>query len=180
MDDFKPSKVSIDTFSQLMREMKGGHKPHSQCFNRAHYWAWQLDSKLKVKTVKVFIFFRKEFIQIDKFDWWFHVAPGVYLDGEDSEIQILDKFLWDGPVPISYWQTHFLRMGGSDRDKCKMITRYSDYVNNTFKEHCYIMFAAQQYWQPFELEKLEKDGIRKAPEMNMKEVLSAKRQAFWF
>lgn len=179
MDNFSPTVVSQDTLQDLKKVMKSGYKPKGQCYNRAHYWSYQLDTSRKVKAMKIFIFFRKEFMNIDKFDWWFHVAPAVMVEG-DSEPQMLDLFLWNGPVSLSYWQTHFLRMGGSDRSSCKLITKYSDYVKNTYNEHCYIMYTAPQYISPKELQKLENQGIHKPEGWISREVRRARKQAFWF
>ena len=179
MDDFIPSRVTPAALQTLIKEMKSGYKPKSQCYNRAHYWAWQIDQKFQIKTMKIFMFFREEFMQIDKFDWWFHVAPAVVVEGE-TEPWVLDKFLWNGAIPLSQWQSHFLKMGGSNRSKCKVITKYSDYENNVSKEHCYIYFTAPQYLEPDELVELEERGERKSSKWDMEELSFARRQAFWF
>jgi hypothetical protein len=116
-------------------------------------------------------------MNLDGFDWWFHVSPAVMVEG-DSEPQMLDIYLWNGPVPLSFWMDHFLQMGGSPQRECKKIEKYSDYTEDRYNAHCYIMYTAPQYLEPTELEELEK-GHPKAPEWIDSEVQAARRQAFW-
>jgi hypothetical protein len=177
MSGFTPSTVSGEQLQSLRKVMKKGYKPKSQCYNRAHYWAYQLETKKNVKAMKVFMFFSKKFMNLDGFDWWFHVSPAVMVEG-DSEPQMLDIYLWNGPVSLSFWMDHFLQMGGSPQRECKKIEKYSDYTEDRFNAHCYIMYTAPQYIEPTELEELEM-GHPKAPEYIDSEVQTARRQAFW-
>ena len=41
---------------------------------------------------------------------------------------------------------------------CPVVTDYQDYERHPNAEYCYLMYSSQYYWQPWQLEKLSKEG----------------------
>ena len=130
---------------------------NSQCFRRAHTWSYDMYDYDNVKSMKAFLFFTPRYIREYGFDWWFHVAPFVYFktaDGVTHEV-ILDKSLAPGGgVEMNDWATAFME----NHVNCPEIQKYQDYEANVNKDYCLIRKVPMYYYQPDNVEALDKEG----------------------
>jgi hypothetical protein len=136
--------------------MRRKFKRRSQCYNRAHVWAWEMSfNKMNGKRVqmgKTWIFFTRKYIREYKYKWWFHIAPYLTLN---KEIRVLDKKFTDNPEPLQNWIDEFIY----SKEECKIISKYSDYRNHQTERDCFIINSSLHYWQPRDLEKAESEGV---------------------
>src|SRR5690554_1206202 len=66
------SKAELDQAFKLTRKNGG-----SQCFERAHFWSYQLYRQKGYNTQKAYIFFSARYKRLIHGAWWFHVAPAI-------------------------------------------------------------------------------------------------------
>src|SRR5690606_5817297 len=107
---------------------------------------------------KAWLFFTKKYIRKYKFEWWFHVAPMVHvvIDGEVKE-RVMDIKYARGPIKLKTWTDIFMR----DRSDCPVVQKYSDHANYPESGTCFTMKSSMYYYQPIDLEKLERHQIEK-------------------
>jgi len=147
------SQENVETvFENLLND---GDKGRSQCFKRAHMWAFDLWSKLGVSSQKLFIFYTQRYIQLEDFDWWFHVAPMVVANGQEF---VLDGTFMEKPISVEDWQHNFIK---SDQITCPIINNYVDYEKGQMKRLCYLMKVPMYYFSPLDIENRDKNGIEK-------------------
>src|SRR6478735_936580 len=74
---FAPTDLqSVEKATEIFNNMlNDGDKGRSQCFKRAHMWAFDMWSQMGIQSEKLFIFWSKRYQILEEFDWWFHVAP---------------------------------------------------------------------------------------------------------
>jgi hypothetical protein len=132
---FAPSDLqSIEEATELFKSMlNDGDRRRSQCFKRAHIWAYDMWSKLGLSTQKVFIFYTQRYIQLEDFEWWFHVAPLVVVRGEDY---VLDGTFMQKPITLKGWKDYFIK---SEKVNCPLIENYQEYSKNQWKRLCFLM-----------------------------------------
>jgi len=145
------SSVKI-IFDNLLND---GDKRRSQCFKRAHMWAYDLWSKLEISSQKIFIFYTQRYIQLEDSEWWFHVAPMVISDNKEY---VLDGTFMKEPVSVKEWQHFFIK---SENINCPVIENYNDYEQGQFKRLCYLMKVPMYYFSPLDIENRDKHGIIK-------------------
>jgi hypothetical protein len=97
--NIEDSNLLEEMFRNLNRNKK--RFGTTQCFNRAHYWSYQLQQDYGVNTQKVFIYFTRKFTREINGDWWFHVAPAMYLN---DELYVLDPEFLSKPVKFEAWK----------------------------------------------------------------------------
>lgn len=73
----------------------------TQCYDRAHFWAYQMYRDDNIFSQKVFIYFTNKYKREIHGAWWFHVAPGVNLN---SELYVLDPEFLKSAVPFEAWK----------------------------------------------------------------------------
>lgn len=131
----------------------------SQCFNRAHVWTHDWRIKHNFYSMKIFLFFTPKYIRKFNFEWWFHVAPFVYVQDSQGVIRerVLDIKYGNGPLKIKQWTDIFMK----DDASCPLVEKYSDHANNPESSTCYLMKASMYYYQPQDLELLEVQNIEK-------------------
>lgn len=152
MDDFSSSVVSnLESAQRYFNAMRSKMRGRSQCYNRAHVWAFELYRKYRLKSNKVWIFFTRKYINRYDWKWWFHVSPSVEVAGQDEEI-VLDRKFTNSPLTLTQWKNKFIR----NNYNCPLIDRYSQYANDGGGENCFILKSSMYYWQPYNLENLEK------------------------
>lgn len=130
----------------------------SQCYNRAHAWAYDWRTKRSLYSSKAWLYFTKRYIRKYKFDWWFHVAPMVHvvIDGEVKE-RVMDMKYARGPLKLKTWTDIFMR----DGSHCPVVEKYSDQANYPESGSCFTMKSSMYYYQPVDLEQLETTGTEK-------------------
>ncbi|MBY0516303.1 MAG: hypothetical protein K2P81_05310 [Bacteriovoracaceae bacterium] len=173
-DSFIPTVLSLDSATSLFNRMDTRTKRFSQCFNRAHGWAYDMFRLANVNSKKVFIFFTQKFIKEHKYKWWFHVSPYVMTqEGNMTVERVMDVSFTRGPTFMQEWTDTFM----PDGTVCPTVARYTDYRNNQWAQDCYLIKASMFYRSPMDLELLEKEG-RQELGWNYDEIREARKQAF--
>lgn len=153
--NYDPTNLSsISEAQSIFYRMNGRHQRNSQCYNRAHIWAYEEWKRTNFQSVKLFMFFTKRYIWDYNYRWWFHVTPLTYVNGTPMT---LDRTFSRGPLSIKDWTLDFIY---SQRD-CPIVSKYSQYENNQQTEHCYLIPATMYFWQPRDLDHYEKTGEEK-------------------
>ncbi|HXH30654.1 MAG TPA: protein-glutamine glutaminase family protein [Bacteriovoracaceae bacterium] len=154
---FTPSILnSIEQAKTFFNETKYNTKD-SQCYMRAHVWAYDWRTQKNLFSSKVWLFFTRKYIRTRKFEWWFHVAPFVHVvvDGKVRE-RVLDikYFKHRGPVSMKQWTDFFL----ADDFNCPVVANFSEQANHPETGSCYLMKSSMYFYQPIDLETLETKG----------------------
>lgn len=154
---FAPSELQSESaaatlFTDLLND---GDRRRSQCFKRAHMWAYDMWSKQGIFSQKIFIFYTQRYFWLEEFDWWFHVAPLVVSKGKEY---VLDGTFMQEPKPIKEWSDFFMK---TDKITCPMVTKYQDYEANHWKKLCVTMKVPMYYLSPLDIENRDKRGVEK-------------------
>ncbi len=171
---FVPSVLPLTNAQSLFDRMDSNTKRRSQCYNRAHGWAYDMWRLAGVNSMKVFIFFTARYIKEHDYKWWFHVAPFVMVQNNQmSSEAVMDVSFTNGPTAVQAWTDHFMPNG----TVCPTVEKYSDYRQNQWVKDCYLIKANMYYRSPRDLELLETEG-RQELGWNEAEVREARKQAF--
>jgi hypothetical protein len=154
---YEPSIVKTSSeATQIFRRMRRDYQNDSQCYNRAHVWAWEEFKKNGLKSTKHFLFFTRRYIRNYNYKWWFHVSPSIFVE-EYSNDRIIDRRYTSGHRSIESWTKNFV----FSRRICPIVTKYNDYRNNQDKEDCYLLPVPMFYWQPRDIESRDRTGFEK-------------------
>lgn len=157
----------------LFNTMDNATKDESQCYNRAHGWAYDMFTQYNIYSIKIFIFYTKRYIREYDYKWWFHTTPGVLLSTNQGITEmVMDRSFTTGPVTVKGWTDIFMKNGAF----CPTVNRYSDYEQHQEDQYCYLMKASMYYRQPIDMKNLE-DGIYRWG-WNMQELRMGRQQAF--
>ena len=154
-NDYVTDFLNDSELSVLFRKMRNNNSKDSQCYNRAHIWAYEMRRSTErnrvVQPGKMWLYFTKKYIIEYKFKWWFHVAPYVTLRGQET---VLDRKYLKEPIDLRGWTDFFIK----PRSECHFIKRYSDFENNPLDgaDDCFVMKTSVHYYQPYQMELLEK------------------------
>lgn len=152
MDNYSPSVLSsMDQANRYFSTMRTDTRGRSQCYNRAHVWSWELYRRFGHQGKKVWIFFTRKYIRAYKWKWWFHVSPSTEVAGQKEEI-LLDRKFTRSALTFTDWKNEFIK----NKATCPEIFKYTDYSQNQESQYCYYMRSSMYYWQPFQIEDLEK------------------------
>lgn len=132
-------------FKRLTLNMRS----RSQCYQRAHAWAYEMWKESGAYTQKTFMFFTRKFIREYNYGWWFHVTPHILVNGTEFT---LDRTFTDGPLTMQVWTSEFMPKDVT----CPVVEKYSDYKNNQESQLCYHIKVPMYYYQPLQVEELEK------------------------
>ncbi len=154
---FAPTELqSVEQATQVFNDLlNDGDKGRSQCFKRAHMWAYDMWSTMGINSQKIFMFYTARYQMVDEFEWWFHVAPLVSVKGVDY---VLDGTFMQKPVTVKEWTNFFMQ---TDKINCPAITNYKQYEDNQWTKLCYTMKAPMYYFRPLDLEMRDKQGAKK-------------------
>jgi hypothetical protein len=168
--EFAPTDLRSEENVSLVFDnlLNDGDKSRSQCFKRAHMWAYDMWSKLNINSQKIFIFYTQRYIQLEDFEWWFHVAPMVTSNGREF---VLDGTFMDKPVTVEQWQHRFIQ---SENITCPVIENYKTYDDNQFKRLCYLMKVPMHYFSPLDIENRDLNGVEKN-QWELEELQDARR-----
>jgi hypothetical protein len=172
---FTPSVLnSVAEAQALFNRQDDNTKRWSQCFNRAHGWAYDMWRNSGVNSMKVFIFFTQRYIKEYRYKWWFHVSPFVMIQTESGAVEhVMDVSYTRGPVQMRPWTDKFMKNNAA----CPTVERYSQYRQNQWTQDCYLIKASMFYRTPSDLELLETQG-RQEVNWNLNEVREARMEAF--
>lgn len=152
---YEPTNLSSAAeASTIFARQNRRHQRDSQCYNRAHVWAYEEFNRTGLRSMKLFMFFTRSYIRKYRYKWWFHVTPMTYVNGV---AMTMDRTFMRGPAPIKTWTDNFIY----SKRNCPIVTKYSQYRNNQETEHCYLHPATMYYWQPRDLERNETTGAEK-------------------
>ncbi len=169
---FAPTDLqTLENATQIFKSMlNDGDRRRSQCFKRAHMWAFDMWSKLNISSQKIFIFYTQRFIQLEEFEWWFHVAPMVVVNGEEF---VMDGTFMTKPITLKAWKDYFIK---SENLNCPIIENYNEYKNNQWTKLCYLMKTPMYYFSPINIE--NRDNKNKDRNHWVLEELQDARRAF--
>lgn len=173
--NYTPSVIgSPEAALRIFKEHQYNAKD-SQCFNRAHIWSYEWRVKHNLYSSKIWIYFTRKFIRSrPTFEWWFHVAPLVYVNENGAvKERAMDIKYSSRPLPIQKWADTFLKGKGP----CLTIQKFSEYANYPYSGDCYFQKSSMYFYQPSDLEFLEKFGTEKNAWVET-EVREAYREAF--
>lgn len=148
--DLQSVEEANDIFKNMLND---GDKRFSECFKRAHMWAYDMWSNLGIRSEKIFIFFTKRYAILEEFEWWFHVAPLVSVAGEDY---VLDGTFMSKPVPLKEWKDYFIK---SSEITCPMIDRYQEFEEHQWSRLCYLMKVPMYFLSPLNIQNRDKRGV---------------------
>lgn len=148
--DLQSVEEANDIFKNMLND---GDKRFSECFKRAHMWAYDMWSTLGIRSEKIFIFFTKRYAILEEFEWWFHVAPLVSVAGEDY---VLDGTFMSKPVPLKEWKDYFIK---SSEITCPMIDRYQEFEEHQWSRLCYLMKVPMYFLSPLNIQNRDKRGV---------------------
>lgn len=174
-EDYIPTVIaSMDLATQVMKEAYH-HQKESQCYNRAHVWAYEWRKKSELYTSKAWLFFTRKYIRKYKFEWWFHVAPLFHVqDGNVVREKIADVKYANGRLwKLKQWTDFFLRNDA----ECPVVKEYSQWANYPESGSCFVMKSNMYYYQPVDLEAREKFGTERLMWIDT-EVKAAYLEAF--
>jgi len=157
LDSFKVSVLAdMNVAKRYFSTMKTRTRRRSQCYNRAHIWSYELSTDHGLKTGKMWLFFSARYIKEYKYKWWFHIAPYIEV-ATVGEPVVLDREFSRTPQPLTAWKNVYMKNNAN----CAKTNNYTMYENNTWNEYCFLIKSSMYYWQPFNLEKLAKEGESK-------------------
>jgi len=170
---YKTVLPSIQDVEDLFQNGRRDYLEDSQCYQRAHIWAYEWRKK-NIYSSKTWIFFTRRYIRKFNFEWWFHVAPSVHVSTHNGiKERILDLKYASAPLKLKNWTDIFIR-DGSD---CPIVENYTDQADYPESSSCFVMKSSMYYYQPFELELEEINGIEKSTWIR-EEVTQSYLQAF--
>jgi hypothetical protein len=154
---YKTVLPNIRDVEDLFQNGRRDYLEDSQCYQRAHIWAYEWRN-MNIYSSKTWIFFTRRYIRKYNFEWWFHVAPSVHVSTDEGiKERVLDLKYASAPLKLKSWSDIFIR-DGSD---CPVVEKYTDQADYPESSSCFVMKSSMYYYQPFELELEEINGIEK-------------------
>jgi len=175
IDQYNPTVFnSVQQAQSYFNTMDNATKDDSQCYNRAHGWAYDLWTQYRINSLKIFIFFTRRYIREFDYKWWFHVSPMTLVGdrGYNTEY-VMDRSFTRGPVDVKTWTDIFMK----NKANCLHVRYYSEYSRNPEAQYCYLMKTIQYYSTPRDLEYLESRG-RYETDWVYSELKEGRKQAF--
>lgn len=169
---FYPTELqNISEADAILKRMRLDYQKRSQCYNRAHVWAWEEFNRSGLMSKKYFLFFTVSYILRYRFKWWFHVAPAVVVKGQGD--RILDPVFFKLSRTPFQWTRGFITSG----KKCPIINKYSEYSNHQELEDCYLLPLPMYYWHPKDIQRRDIKGKIKS-KMYKKDLFFSYLEAF--
>ncbi|MBF0205606.1 MAG: hypothetical protein HQK53_01820 [Oligoflexia bacterium] len=134
-----------ESFVGLRRFIRTGP---SQCFRRAHVWAYEMEKDFNIESNKVFLMYGRRCMN----GWWFHVAPYVHMRDESGNVleMVMDKEFFNHPAEMNNWTRKFVP------EQCKVLSanQYNIYEREKRSECCHIIKAPRFYFLPDDLDEV--------------------------
>lgn len=162
---------TIERATQIFKSLNSADKDHSQCFKRAHMWAFDTWSKMGVTMSKQFIFYTDRFMQLNDFKWWFHVAPTVLVSGVDYVIDGGFDFITT-PLKTDDWKSKVSPQ--LKNITCPVIGHYDEYDKNRWSRLCYFRKMPMHYFRPLDILNHDRNGVVKTG-WDLSELQDARR-----
>ncbi len=147
---------SYQMATDVLQGMRRNWSGESQCYDRSHIWSYEEFYWNRRYLQKAFLFFSDSYISRYSYKWWFHTAPYamISMNGEVNE-RVMDPAFTQYPLKFKLWTDIFMK----NKVDCKIIQKYSDYSAHPAEDDCYIMKMSIYFWQPKDLEALERSGV---------------------
>ncbi len=172
--NYVPSTIKSIREANALHNRGKRNPKESQCFNRAMVWSYEWWKEDQVKSMKIFIFFTRNYIRRFNFEWWFHIAPYLHVyDGNKITEKVMDLKYTSRPTSFRQWSNIFMK----NNSECPIITRYSDYADYPYHGDCFLMRTHMYTYQPADLQMYESWGYSK-DQFNLGEVAGAYQEAF--
>jgi hypothetical protein len=173
-NQYVPTTIAnMDLAKKYFKEARYYSKD-SQCFNRAMVWSYEWWRDHSLKSMKIFIYFTRNYIRRYNFEWWFHIAPYIHVMENGKVVErVMDIKYTRGPIEFQRWANIFLRNDAP----CKVITKFSDYADNPYSGECYFQRTHMYTYQPADLQMYEAWNYQK-DKFIMSEVKGAYLEAF--
>lgn len=175
---YEPTILDTVFAAQTLFDSERELKHKSQCYERAQVWTREFEANRGVKSMKVFMFFTERFrhrfthnvmgsLWTKPYKWWFHVAPFVYVDGQDNvEEYVLDREFLPEAVKMNDWTFEFIGKVRHDDKKipnptygealCQDASTYRDFsANRDHPRYCVLRKVPMYYFQPLNLDALD-------------------------
>lgn len=173
VSDFTPTNLSsLEEAHDLFKKMYRRSKRRSQCYMRAHGWAYDLYRYYGINSEKIFVFFTRKYILNYDYKWWFHVAPMVTVAGEKI---VMDREFFREPKTIKEWTRKFVY---SKKD-CPTVGSYQEYqaLNKTTSEDCLFRITPMYFWDPRSI-KNHDNGTKPRHTWKNGEIRASQKKAF--
>jgi hypothetical protein len=171
---FVPTTLPNLNLAQKYHREGRRNQKDSQCFNRAMIWSFEWWQRYQLKSMKLFIFFSRNYIRKYNFEWWFHVAPYVHVLHEDKiQEKVMDLKYTSRPLNFRDWSNIFMK----NNAECLVINNYSEYADYPYHGDCFLQRTHMFTYQPADLQMYESWGTEKF-EFNLEEVKGAYLEAF--
>ena len=111
LDGLKTNSIDKNTSIAIWNSMKTDTNRHSECFNRAMAWMYDINKEFGVVGKKYIIHYTAKYNKEISSKWGFHIAPMIKVDGIDM---VFDRGfpMWiDGPRTKDQWEDVFLVHG---------------------------------------------------------------------
>lgn len=173
--NYVPTTIAdMETAQKYHKEGRRTTKAETQCFNRAMVWTYEWWKKHSLKSMKILIFFTRNYIRRYNFEWWFHIAPYIHVMDEGKVVErVMDLKYTSRPHTFRQWTDIFMR----NNVECPVITKYSEYADFPYTGECYIIRTNMYTYQPADLQMNEAWGYTKTSFI-MEEVKGAYLEAF--
>lgn len=173
--NYVPTTIAdMSTLQQYHKEGRRTSKAETQCFNRAMVWSYEWWRKHSLKSMKILIFFTRNYIRRYNFEWWFHISPYVHVMEEGKVVErVMDLKYTSRPHTFRQWTDIFMR----NDVECPVITKYSEYADFPYTGECYIIRTNMYTYQPADIQMNEAWGYTKTS-FNIDEVKAAYLEAF--
>lgn len=164
--EFSESRMSYDptvipdnsTAMTIFRRMRRDYQNDSQCYNRAHIWAYEEFKTSGLNSMKLFLFFTNRYIRNYRYKWWFHVSPMNLVGSNDtSSERVFDRRYTSGTRTLKNWTDNFI----ASRRTCPKVEKYNDYRYNQESEDCYLIPVSMYFWQPRDILSRDQTGYIK-------------------
>lgn len=156
---YEPTVVSsYAEANNIFSRMRRNYQNESQCYNRAHIWAYEEYKRSNLNSMKLFLFFTNRYIRNYRYQWWFHVSPMALVNEDGASVErVLDRRFTTTPRYVNSWTNNFIHSGR----KCPIVQKYNDYRNNQEKEDCYLIPVSMYFWQPRDIVSRDNNGYEK-------------------
>lgn len=153
---YEPTVISNNTeATTIFRRMRRDYQNDSQCYNRAHIWAYEEFKTSGLNSMKLFLFFTNRYIRNYRYKWWFHVSPmNLVGSNDESSERVFDRRYTSGTRTIKNWTDNFI----ASRRACPKVARYNDYRYNQESEDCYLIPVSMYFWQPRDILRRDQTG----------------------
>lgn len=107
LDGYKHTDLtSMDEAMRVWDSMKyHSLQRSSECFNRAHTWAYDMYKDFGIYSRKILIHFSYKYNKELSSKWGYHIAPLLSINGIDY---VFDRKYMDRPVTVQEWQEYFV------------------------------------------------------------------------